>query len=197
MILGLLNTAPATPATVTGTAAAMVYGMTGTVSVKVVPATATGTVTVSQGGVVLGSTTLAAGAGTVALAAKSLPAGTYTLALTYSGDATHKASTGTASLLVSKAKPTVKAKTKPKKVVVKKTRVKVVVKVAAEGYTPTGKVKIRVAGKTYRARVVDGKAVIKLKAFKRPGKYKAKVSYAGDANTETARTRVAIRVKRS
>ena len=197
VILGLLNTAPATPATVTGTAAAMVYGTTGTVSVKVVPATATGTVTVSQGGVVLGSTTLAAGAGTVALAAKSLPAGTYTLALTYSGDATHKASTGTASLVVSKAKPTVKAKTKPKKVVVKKTRVKVVVKVAAEGYTPTGKVKIRVAGKTYRARVVDGKAVIKLKAFKKPGKYRAKVSYAGDANTETARTRVTIRVKRS
>ncbi len=41
----------------------------------------------------------------------------------------------------------------------------------------------------------DGKAVIELKKFKQPGKYKAKVRYNGDANTEAAWTRVTIQVR--
>ena len=69
-------------------------------------------------------------------------------------------------------------------------------RVEADGYTPTGKVRVRVAGKIYRARVVDGKAVVKLKKIAKPGRYKAKVRYLGDANTEAARTTVKFRVKR-
>ncbi|HSU01918.1 MAG TPA: Ig-like domain-containing protein, partial [Nocardioides sp.] len=182
--------------TVSGTAASFDYGTAGAVAVKVTPASSTGTVTLSKGAQVLGSTTLTSGAGTIALAAKSLPAGTHTLTLTYSGDAKHKASTGSVTVVVAKAESTVTAKLKTDKVVVDKTRAKIKVKVKAQGFTPAGKVKIRVAGKTYRATLEDGRAVLKLKTFDKPGRYKAKVSYLGDANTEGDRTRVIIKVKR-
>jgi len=98
MKAGALDTA------VTGTAAPIQYGKAGSVAVKVVPATATGSVVVSLGAQVLGSTTLVSGAGTVALTARLLPAGTYTLTLTYSGDAKHRASTGSVTVVVNRGK---------------------------------------------------------------------------------------------
>ncbi|MCW2739058.1 ExeM/NucH family extracellular endonuclease [Nocardioides sp.] len=196
VVLGLRKTAPGAATTVTGTAASMVYGTPGSVSVKVVPATATGTVTVSKGGSVLGSTTVASGAGTVALPGTSLPVGTHTLTLTYGGDAGHQPSTGAVTVVVGKAKASVKAKVRPDEAVVKRTRAKVVLKVRADGFTPTGKVRVRIAGKTYRARLVDGKAVVRLKAFTKPRVYRAKVRYLGDATTEPARDVVRIKVKR-
>ena len=92
--------------------------------------------------------------------------------------------------------PVVRAKKKPKTIKATKTRARIVVKVEADGYVPTGKVRVRVAGKVYRAKVVDGKAVVKLKKFARKGRYTAKVRYLGDANTEAARTTVKLRVTR-
>ena len=61
-----------------------------------------------------------------------------------------------------------RAKAKPKVVTTGKGRVKIVVRVEADGYVPTGKVRVRVAGKVYRALVVDGKAVVKLKKIGKP-----------------------------
>ncbi|WP_322921767.1 ExeM/NucH family extracellular endonuclease [Nocardioides renjunii] len=200
VILGFRKTAPTAPpvvadTSVTGSAGTVVYGKAGTVTVKVAPATATGTVTVAKGASVLGSATLASGQGSVTLAAKSLPVGTHTLALAYSGDAGHKPSTGSVTVVVSKADPTLGAKVTPKKVKVgKKATIKITV--SAQGFTPTGKVSVKVGGKTYRATLKKGRAVITLKAFKKPGTYKAKVSYSGDATTEEARTRVTVKVKR-
>lgn len=181
---------------VTGTGGTVTYGTAGSVTVNVTPAAATGTVAVSKGNDVVGSVVLAAGQGTVTLPAKSLPVGTHVLTLTYSGDTGHKPSTGSVTVTVVKAEGTVEAKVKPKRVVADKTRARVVVTVDAEGFVPTGRVKVLVAGKTYRAKLVDGKAVIKLKEFKKPGAYKAKVSYLGDDTTESDRTTVKIKVKR-
>jgi hypothetical protein len=196
-IVGIIAKAPAAAdTTVTGTAGPIVYGKAGTVSVKVAPATATGTVTATEAGVSRGSTRLTAGAGTIALPAKSLSVGTHILTLTYSGDAAHKASTGTVTVVVSKATPTLAAKVKPKRIVAKKTRARVVVRVAAEGFTPTGTVKVRVGGHIYRVRLEDGRAVVRLKAFKKPRVYRAKVAYLGDATTLVARTTVRIKVRR-
>ncbi len=186
----------AVDSTVTGTGGTVTYGTAGSVTVKVTPAAATGTVAVSKGNDVVGSVVLASGQGTITLPAKSLPVGTHVLTLTYSGDTGHKPSTGSVTVTVVKAEGTVKAKVKPKRVVADKTRARVVVTVEAEGFVPTGRVKVLVAGKTYRAKLVDGKAVIKLKEFKKPGTYKAKVSYLGDDTTESDRTTVKIKVKR-
>ncbi len=181
---------------VTGTAGAVVYGKAGSIAVKVAPATATGTVVASLGAVRAGSTTLVAGQGTIALAAKSLPVGTHTLTLAYSGDATHKPSTGTVTVVVSKAKVSITTKVRPKTIKAKKTRAKVTVTLDAVGFTPTGKVTVKVAGRTYRATVKKGKAVVRLKTFKKPGKYTAKVVYAGDATTESDSKRITIKVER-
>ena len=98
------------------------------------------------------------------------------------------------TVVVTKAESKVKATVKQNKVVAKKTKAKIVVTVDAEGFTPSGKVKVLVAGKTYRATLENGKAVVKLKKFQKPGKYTAKVSYLGDANTEGDKTKVKIKV---
>ncbi|KRE96213.1 hypothetical protein ASG76_04030 [Nocardioides sp. Soil774] len=199
-IVGINTGAPSAPGavdtTVTGTVGTITYGTAGAVSVKVVPASATGTVTVSRGVDVLGSVVLASGQGTVTLPAKSLPVGSHVLTLTYPGDSAHKPSTGAVTAVVVKAMATIKATVKPKRVVAGKTRARVVVTVAAEGFTPTGKVKIRVGGHVYQARLVDGRAVVRLKKFIKPRVYRAKVAYLGDATTQVARTTVRIKVKR-
>ena len=200
VLLGLLKRAPAAPGpvdtSVTGTAASFAYGTAGSVAVKVAPASATGKVTVVRNGVVLGSTTLASGAGSVALAATALPVGTHQLTLSYSGDSAHKASTGSVTVRVLKAEAALEAKVKPKKVKVDKTRARIVVRVAAEGYTPTGELRVRVAGETYRVRLDDGRAIVRLKAFPKSRVYRAKVRYRGDASTEPAVTTVRIKVER-
>ena len=90
--------------TVTGSAGPIQFAKAGSVQVTVAPATATGTVTVLWSGQVLGTTTLTSGAGTVALAKRSLPEGTHTLTITYSGDADHKPSTGSVSVVVTKGR---------------------------------------------------------------------------------------------
>ena len=68
--------------------------------------------------------------------------------------------------------------------------------VTAEGITPGGKVKVKIGKKVYRRTLQDGKAVVKLTTFTKPGTYKAKVRYIGNGKTEEAWTRITIRVKR-
>ena len=201
VILGLTaEDAPVPPVvvdtSVTGTSAPITYGTAGTIKVNVAPATATGKVTVSRGGVVLASTTVTTGAGSVTLPSRSLDVGSHQLTLEYAGDAAHKASTGTATVRVVKARPGIEASVKPKKIVVGKTRARIVVRVTADGYTPTGKVRVIVAGKAYRARLVDGRAVVRLKAFDKPRVYRAKIRYRGDSHTEEAVTTARFKVKR-
>ena len=84
-----------------------------------------------------------------------MPVGSHTLTLAYSGDARHKPSTGTVTVVVNKAKVGVKAKVKPKKVVATKTRPRVIVTVAAEGLTPKGKVTVKIGKKVYRSTTLD------------------------------------------
>ena len=95
---------------------------------------------------------------------------------------------------VTKAKPTLKVKIKPVRVIARETKAKLVVTVASTGATPTGKVTVRVAGKTYVAKLRRGKAVVTLKAFAKAGKARTKVSYSGDAATLSAARTVKIAV---
>ena len=153
-VTGGTNPPDPTPATTTvsGAAESLAYGKTGSLAITVSPATAAGTVTVkSDKGDTLGTTTITAGAGTLALAAKSLKPGTHTLTLAYAGNSTHQASTGTASVVVTKAEPTVKVKRD--KTVQKGDESKVVVKVTApDDVVVGGKVKLVIKGRTSRSR---------------------------------------------
>jgi len=68
-----------------------------TLTATVTPATATGTVTFTDGSTDLGAATLADGTATLA---KVLPGGTHTITASYSGDASHIASSATATVTV-------------------------------------------------------------------------------------------------
>jgi hypothetical protein len=94
----------------------------------------------------------------------------------------------------SKVKPTLKVKVKPGRVTAKETRARLVVTVASTGSTPTGKVTVRAAGRTYATRLRGGKATVTLRAFTAAGKAKVKVSYAGDAATLSAARTLKIAV---
>jgi predicted extracellular nuclease len=178
--------------TITGSAAPIAYGSKGSVAIQVLPSTATGTVTVTEGSDQLGSATLAAGRATVDLAARSLPIGRHELTLSYSGDAWHEPSTGTVSVTVTKASPVLSAQVTPERVVAKDTKAQIVVTVSAEGITPSGSVLVAVDGSTYWASLVNGRAVVELKKFKQPGTYDAAVSYFGDSTTTADTTMISV-----
>jgi hypothetical protein len=102
--------AKATP-TVTVADASVVYGSSKAVPVTVSASgvTPTGSVTIKDGGTVLGTATLSAGSATVTIPAASLAAGAHTLSVTYDGDGDVNGATTTFTLTVTKATPNVVA----------------------------------------------------------------------------------------
>jgi 5'-nucleotidase len=124
--------------------------------------------------------------------------GTYEVSATYLGDDTTDTSTSASSVTfkVVKAAPRLTVKTKPGKVVAGRTKVKVisVVKVGNQG--ASGRVEVKVGGKTYKARLNDdGRALVTLNAFGRPGKKTVKVVYPGNGITKPAVETVKIQVR--
>ena len=88
-------------------------------------------------------------------------------------------------------------KTKPKKVVEDRTRAKVIAIVRAAGEAAKGRIEVKVSGKTYKAKLKEnGRAMVTLKKFAKPGKKIVKVIYLGNANTLRAVERVTIKVRK-
>jgi 5'-nucleotidase len=114
----------------------------------------------------------------------------------YVGSGTVNPSTGSASFDVVKRTPAMTVKKKPARVVVKRTKAKLVVLLKADGGPVNGKVKVRVAGNSYTATVTDGRAVVTLKPFKKTGKYTAKVRFLANATDNTVYKTVPIKVVR-
>ncbi len=174
------------PTTVSATDTTVQWAKSGSVSVSVAPASATGTVELHAGSTRLGSATLSGGTATIALAARSLEVGTHTLVVTYLGSATHAASQGLVTVTVTKARARVSVeKQEP---IDAGDRGKVVVEVTGDGYVATGEVRIvlkRVGG-TKRIevikRLVDGRVIARPEIDK-AGRYAVKVTYLGDAHT--------------
>ena len=86
--------------------------------------------------------------------------------------------------------------TKPGKVVVDRTRAKVTAQVRAGGAAATGRIEVKVGGKTYRAKLENGRATVVLKPFPTTGKKQVKVIYLGNATTLRAVKTVTIKVVR-
>jgi hypothetical protein len=183
---------------VSGSADAWAYGKVGTLTITVTPANAAGTVTVTNDkGEFLGNATITGGAGTLALPVKSLKPGTHTVTLNYLGNSTHKASSGTATVEVTKATPKVVVKTD--KTIKKGDKAKVVVKVTADDSVPVrGRVKLVIKGtdQEYVVKVEDGKAVFKLSAFTKTGDYTLRVRYLGTPLLEKVTKKLDITVKK-
>lgn len=185
----------AVPTSVSGSASAVTYGQSGAVQVTVTPSAATGNVEVLSGTTLLGTGTLSAGQASVALPARSLPPGTHTLTVRYAGTATHLASTGSATVTVSKARATLTVKA-PKSVKAgARATVRIAVKAPA-GVPVTGKVTVKVGGKTVSGTVKNGKLNLKLPKAAKAGKLKITVTYTGSALLNRAVKSVNMVVKK-
>ena len=185
--------------TVSGSAPSFVYGKTGTLSIQLSRPTADGSVEVlSATGAKLGTATITGGKGVFTLAAKSLKPGANTLTLKYLGTSAFAPSTADISVQVLKAGP--KVKVKVDKTVDKGETTKVVVKVnAPDDIKVKGKIKlvIKGTGKSFTAKVVDGKAVFELPPkFTSVGKYTLKGKYLGSDLLERGSKSVNIEVSK-
>ncbi|WP_141007217.1 family 16 glycoside hydrolase [Nocardioides humi] len=125
-------------------------------------------------------------------------AGTTTVEARYLGDAaTRPSSSPVAGVVVQRAPSVLTVSVKPKKVVAKRTRAKVVVAVTAPGVLPTGTVTVTVGKATSTAVLQEGRAVVKLKKIKKTGKVRAAVTYAGDPVAGPAAGTATVKVKRA
>ncbi len=115
--------------------------------------------------------------------------------LTFTGPTT--GTTFSLPIDVRKAKPELKARVKPGRVVKGKTRARIKVKASALGIKAvSGKVVVKVGGKKYTAKLKKGKAIIRLDRFTKTGTKRVKVKYAGSGKVRTKATTVKIKVKR-
>ncbi|GAA1144721.1 ExeM/NucH family extracellular endonuclease [Nocardioides aquiterrae] len=172
-----------TATTVSAGDVTVAYGQPVDLQVEVAPATATGAVTVKDGGTVLGTVTLAGGAGAFTLPAGSLEPGAHTLTLGYGGDDAHQPSTAAVHVTVDKATPVVEATASPATVDPGQTST-VLVQVSATGVTPTGTVTCSAPGMSdVVATLADGGASCAVGPWSTAGNRTVTVSYGGDART--------------
>jgi hypothetical protein len=155
-----------------------------------------GNVQVREGSKVLANGSFSGGKGSVALPA-TLAAGVHKLTVTYAGSETLASSSANVTVSVAKAGSSItSAKAKPKKIKAKKTKAKVTVQVSSS-VAAAGTVVVKLKGKTIgTATVVNGKATVKLKKFKKAGKQKLTISYTGSANINGATKTIKVKVKK-
>ena len=167
-------------------------GTTLSVAVSSTAGTPTGAVLALVDGKVVAGGELAAGKASLSLAPFD-SVGTATVTLKYFGDDATKAGETTAAVTVTKARPKLRVKA-PKKVR-RGAKAAVDVVVSAEGYTPDGRVTVKVAGKKFTRKLKDGAVTVRLKV-KKLGKNKVVVRYLGDEMTTARKMVQRIRVTR-
>jgi 5'-nucleotidase len=189
--------APPVATTVTGTADKVTYGEEGTVEVQVHSTNPTsGTVEVRDGDRVLGSADVAEnGSASVTLPPRSLPVGTHELTLAYSGDTANEPSTGTVTVKVVKATPTMLVDVDPDRVTTK-TPVRLTVALTAPGQTVEGWVWVHGDDHDQLRQLSNGRVTFDLGRFKKAGDEPLWVTYLGSRTTEPVIKRVVIRVNK-
>ncbi len=105
--------------TVTPSTGSITYGQSVNVTASVAGSkgTPTGTVTLTAGTYNSGAQTLASGSYIFSIPARTLPVNSYTLTVSYSGDTNYNTASGTSSLTVTKATPTISLGTSASSVV--------------------------------------------------------------------------------
>ena len=193
---GVVQPEAPTPVAVTGTPAATTYGKPVVLHVQVtgLESGATGTVTFTRGATTLGTAAVDGdGSAAVTVAAKVLPVGTSTVTATYDGDG--GTAVGQVTVRVAKATASIAGKVTTAKVVVDKTRARLVVTVTgANQVTATGTVRVTVAGTTRTATLSAGRAVVMLPRIGRTGQVAVTIRYLGDVHLTAATRTVKVKV---
>ena len=153
-----------------------------------------GSVTVALNGAKKVLTTNDKGQVSYAIGTKLLPK-TYTATVTFAGDDKYVKSTGSAKVVVNKAKPKITAKNTSFKV--KKTKkYTIVLKTDKNKVMKKVKVTIKVNGKTYSAKTNSkGKATFKITKLTKKGKFTAVVKFAGNKYyyAKTAKPKITVK----
>lgn len=148
--------------------------------------TATGSVEVRRGSVVLGRSTLQYGEYDIRLGAKSLAPGSHTLTLVYSGDSKNRTAERSIAVAVAKASGKVTV-SRSRSTLKRSQRLSLRVKVTAKGVAPTGKVQVKVGSKVVKTLTLkQGAARYKLPRFASTGTKKISVVYVGSSTVTKA-----------
>lgn len=182
-----------TDTTVAGQDQSVGFGEGGSVPVTVEPATATGTVTLLDGAVELGQTTLTGGGGTIEFGPGLAP-GVHVLALVYSGDGSHNDAEGAVQVTVGRAEATVEASPDPATVTVHTGTSAIDVEVSSDA-DPSGTVTASVGGtEVDTATLVDGKATLTVGPFASVGAKTVTIDYSGDSDAAPGSTTTTVTV---
>lgn len=186
--------ATATTATkVSAKAVKVTYGKRATIKVKVKPAKAKGVVTT-----VVGNTTITAklskGKAKLVLPARSLPPGKHSLTVSFAEQGKYRASSKAVKVTVAKAKPKVTLKSRYDRATGVAT---IAVRVKSSAATPTGYVKVSLAGKSVRAELdASGRATAQLSELGKSGKRTVKAWYAGSKLLKSKTGKTSVKLKR-
>jgi predicted extracellular nuclease len=123
--------------------------------------------------------------------------GSRAVKVVFTGASGYADSQDTTTVQVIKAVPTMRTTRTPGKVVMKKTRARIAVVVAATGLRPTGKVVAKLGAKSLATgQVSSGKTTLRLPKFKRKGTYRITVTYVGNSALEKVTKQLVIKVKK-
>lgn len=174
--------------TVTASATKALYGQSTVITVKVSPATATGTVQVKRGASVLGSAKVSRGSASLTIPARTLAPGTTALAVSYGGDAKLEPSTGTLRVAILKSTSKISSiKVSTPKPKAKKTTLVATVRVkSATGVPTTGTVRVKLGTTIYQAKINNGAAKITIPKQDKKGKKKLTIQYTGSSTVSSS-----------
>jgi hypothetical protein len=179
----------------TATPGSVPYGTAETVHVTVAApgVSPTGSVSLTEGTIGLGTAPLSGGAATFVLP-RGLSAGAVTITAAYPGDANLNAASGTATFTITKAAVSLGVKLNRSKIP-HTAHGKVAITASGSGFTPTGSVQIFVGKKRIASGALrNGKATLVLPKLAK-GRYHLVVRYLGGADTLAGNSRpVTLRV---
>ncbi len=172
-----------------------VYGKAATIEVSA-DRPVTGLVYAALGTRVVGIGSIAEGEGTITLGATALEPGTHDLRVYFAGDASSDPVDAALQHTVAKAPTQTFAASPTGKVVAKQTQARIPVRIAAEGFVPSGgTVEVRFGNTVLGTGTVgtNGRASVVLRPIGSAGTRQLDVVYLGDARTETSRTTVTVK----
>ena len=171
----------------------MTYGKRATIKVKVKPAKAKGMVTTVVGGTTI-TAKLANGKAKLVLPARSLPPGKHSLTVSFAEQGKYRASSKVVKVTVAKAKPKVTLKARYDRATGVAT---IAVRVKSSAATPTGYVKVSLAGKSVRAELdASGRATVQLSDLGKSGKRTVTAWYAGSELLKSKTGKTSVKLKR-
>ena len=166
-----------------------------TATVSATGVTPTGQVVFSANGVEIGTATVTGGIARLRVGPAST-VGTLNITAAYQGDATAAPSTSDPEQLkIVKADVRLKADVKPDKVIVNKTKTRVMIEVSAHGQKVTGKVEVTWSGHSRTVTLRNGKATVELGKWGSTGHKWVKVRYLGSDLANPATEVVTFQVR--